>query len=474
MMKTALGACILALVLAGCVVYRPKPVEPSRIEAQFRARSLSDPRLGDYIRGELGTPAAAWPPRSWDLRMLTLAAFFYQPELDVARGAMLKAGAAIETASERPNPALSLTPVFSTNPPAGISPWLPGIDLDFPIETAGKRGDRMAKARAAAEAARLTFEETGWQVYSHVRSALLQHVLAQQKLAALKAEEDAWREVVKLLQQRLEAGQISAIAVNSNRIQLGLTKLAVRTAEGTLAESLAALAQAIGVPADAFHNTDLIWPGLAHPPSVGSDWPARLQRLGLHSRLDLHRSLAEYAVAEAALKLEVARQFPDIRLGPGYTYDQGQNEYSLGLTIVLPILNRNRGRIAEAEAERKIAADRFLALQAKVIGQISEALARYRAAMNVLKEARQSLAIQKQLLDRTEREFQAGQKDRLDLAASRVQWAVANQTAEDVLAGTLRALGLLEDSIQRPLSTPSVPPLPMASPRRQADEGAER
>jgi predicted nucleic-acid-binding Zn-ribbon protein len=84
----------------------PKPVcSPScRIHpgrARFPGRGLATPGLG--------SPAALF------------SRIFYQPELDVVRNAMLKAGAAVETASERPNPALSLTPVYSTNPPASIS-----------------------------------------------------------------------------------------------------------------------------------------------------------------------------------------------------------------------------------------------------------------------------------------------------------------------------------------------------------------
>jgi outer membrane protein TolC len=66
--------------------------------------------------------------------------------------------------------------------------------------------------------------------------------------------------------------------------------------------------------------------------------------------------LAEYNASQSALQLEIAKQYPDIHLNPGYEFDQGDNKWSPGLTVTLPILNQNKGPIAEAEAKRTEAA----------------------------------------------------------------------------------------------------------------------
>jgi len=476
-MKSALGAIFLALVASGCVAYHPEPLDPSQLEADFRARTLSDERLGEFLRANLASSApeaAAWPPRSWDLRMLTLAAFFYQPDLDVARGMVARAEAAIRTAGERPNPSLTATPVYSANPPAGVSPWLPSIGVGIPIETAGKRGARLARARAAAEAARIRFEEAGWRIYSGVRSTMVRHIISRRRLEALRTEEEALNEVVRLLERRLEAGQVSAIVVDAARVRLSESALAARSAEGAVAESRAALASAVGVPTCALDGVTLSEAAFDELPAVGAGWPSSLRRTGLTSRLDLRRALVDYAVAEAALRLEVARQYPNIRLGPGYAYDQGQNEYSLGLSVTLPILNRNRGPIAEAEAGRKTSAASFLALQAEVTGEISEALARYSASVGVLGEARQALDLQVRLLARAEREFDAGQTGSLSLAAARAQKAVVERLDVDALAGARQALGALEDAIMRPIGSVPLPGVPLADPHRDNDRSARK
>src|SRR5215471_4051535 len=112
-----------------------------------------------FIEQNLGHELSPWPPQAWDLRLLTLAAFYFNPVLDAARARAAAAEAAIVTAGARPNPTITLTP--------GIpSPYLLGFDLEVPIETAGKRGYRLDEARNLSEAAKLDLAETAWKVRS--------------------------------------------------------------------------------------------------------------------------------------------------------------------------------------------------------------------------------------------------------------------------------------------------------------------
>ena len=62
-------------------------------------------------------------------------------------------------------------------------------------------------------------------------------------------------------------------------------------------------------------------------------------------------ALADYAASQSALQLEIAKQYPDLHLGPGYELDQTDNKWSLGISLDLPILNHNQGPVAEAHGE---------------------------------------------------------------------------------------------------------------------------
>ena len=165
---------LAAVLLTGCVRYQPKPLAPAQTENLFNSRTLADDRLKAFIETNAPTIVKEWPRRSWDLTGLTLAAFYYHPSLDVARAQVGVAEAGVITAGGRPNPTLSFSPEYAFNPDAGLSPWVAGFNLDIPIETAGKRGYRIAQARLLTEAARLQLAETGWQVRSRVRAALLE------------------------------------------------------------------------------------------------------------------------------------------------------------------------------------------------------------------------------------------------------------------------------------------------------------
>ncbi|HYA48266.1 MAG TPA: TolC family protein, partial [Burkholderiales bacterium] len=181
--RSHFGAFALALVLplaSSCVRYHARPIEPAKVLGEFEARRLDAPELGSFLvrNGEVKD----WPPAVWDLKALTLAAFYYQPEMDVARAEWGVARAGRITAGERPNPTVNpLMGYNSTTPRSEMTPWIPEISLEIPIETAGKRGFRIAEARNLSEAARWSLMQTAWEVRSRLRNALLETYAATEK-----------------------------------------------------------------------------------------------------------------------------------------------------------------------------------------------------------------------------------------------------------------------------------------------------
>ena len=138
---------------------------------------------------------SSWPLPRWDLDSLTLAALFHQPSLEVARAQWQVARGGIESASARPNPTLLLTPERSFNPGSAVSPWLAAVQLDWPIETAGKRGHRIARAQALEAAARRELSVEAWRVRRALRDALIELAAARERSAALAALCSAEREL---------------------------------------------------------------------------------------------------------------------------------------------------------------------------------------------------------------------------------------------------------------------------------------
>ncbi len=439
----ALFGCAL---IAACTEqrYHPHPLSAADSATGFEARSLADPGLRTFAEKHLGHPISPWPP-PWDLQMLSLAALYFNPELDAARARVAESQAALVTAAARPNPTLSIVP--------GIpSPYLLTLDLSIPLETAGKRGYRIQAARSLDQAARFDLADAAWHVHGEVRAAMLECLIAPEVLAVLRSEATVREDQVKILEQMVSSGELPRLGLDVARIELSKTRVAASTAQGEVAEAKAALAAAIGVPQAALVEVRFSR-SLNALPTQNSLSLEAVERDAVLNRLDVRRALAQYAAAESTLQLEIAKQRPDINIGPGYTYEEKHSFFTVGLSTVLPIFNRNQGPIAEAEARRQEAAAVFLETQAQVIAQSGRALARYTAALEELAEAERGVKLQQDQRQAIGQSVRAGASDRLDLDDADIQASGAARSRLDALARAQRVLGELENAVQRPLAS---------------------
>ena len=441
--------CFLVVFSAGCIRvqhYHAIPLSPSTTAASLQARTLCSPALKAFLEQNLGHKLNPWPAKSWNLKMLALAALYYSPVLEQARAQVSAAKAAIVTAGARPNPTIRLQP--------GVpSPYLFGLDLLFSIQRAGKRKIRVEQAKDLTLAARLNLASAAWKVRSGVRTALVNYLLATHRLGLLYLEQGLQVRRVKLLQQRLAAGEISRRMVDNARLSLLQRHVAIEAAEGHIPESRATLGAAIGIPVTALKGIQFVWPGFERPPNAASISSELIQREAVLNRLDVRRALADYAAAQAALQLQIARQYPDFQIGPGYHFEEGHNYFTVGYSVTLPIFNRNQGPIAEAEAQRKEAAAAFLATQANAIAQSEEALARYQGALGELKGTEEALRqLEHAVIPKERRTVDAGEADQLALNAALLQRPAMAQTWLMALGRAQSALGALEDAVQRPLN----------------------
>ncbi|MHB8248025.1 MAG: TolC family protein [Acidithiobacillus sp.] len=444
-------ALFLLSLLSACAIYHSRPLSPERSAAAFQARSPDDPELRVFLT-DYGRSLAHWPKRRWGLHDLVLLALYESPELAVQRARWQVARANVITAGQRPNPSIGFLSQHHSIAPEGVLPWTLGFSFDIPIETAGKRGDRVQGALALADAARFQVGESAWRVRALVRQRFLDLFAAIEQVKLLKAEMALRRRMLKLVAQRFAVGESSAFAVNSIQLDLQRTHMALATAEARGASARAALAQALGLPVGAIADLRFDFTDMKQPPAGQYPPLATLERAALLHRLDLRASLAQYAAAEDALKLEIAKQYPDIHLGPGYKWEEGDNRWGLGLTITLPILNQNQGPIAAAKGQVAAAAATFTALQARVIGQVSQSAAGYRGALQTLQAAQALLEVQRKNQRLLERRYADGETGSLTLLGGRLAYLVAARDRLFASYQAQQALGALENAVQQPLA----------------------
>ena len=452
-MKITAAVCLIAVLLSGCATYHAQPVAPAALMNAFDARTLDDPELRRYVAAHCGGACA---PGVWDLNTLTLAAFYYSPTLDIARAQHGASQAAIQSAGQRLNPALQLPlAYYATNPQVGEPPYTYGLGLDIPIETAGKRGYRIEQAQQRSNAARFNIGNVAWQVRSRLRAQMLILYTAIRRASILEQQLAIQQHVAGMLDKRLSLGAASELEDNQMHITLTRNRLDLANAQKQIADARAQMASIIGLPVSAMRNIDVRFDAFER---VYPDIPVDdARRRAILNRADLLAALSEYEAGQATLQLEIARQYPDIHIGPGYTFDAGANKFVLPMSgIMLPLFNQNQGPIAEATARRKELAARVNALQAQAIDDTDRAVQNYRAALKNLQLADALLSAQQHQLQGLQRVFQAGELDRLALTLAQYEFYTHTLARQDALMLVQQHIGQLEDAMQRPLSATDI------------------
>lgn len=456
----------LATLASSCASYKPEPISATESAAALENRTLDDPRLRQFIEFALSHEGASDAAAAWDLGMLTLTALYYHPDLDIARAKLAAARAGVVTAKQVPNPSLGLALTYNSSVTTP-SPWRIGPMINFIIEALGRREYRTAQAQALSQAAREDLATAGWQLRGRVRTGLLDLWAAEQRLRYASDRLQLQDQLTDLLERRFAVGEASSLDVTRERINRNQASLALRDAQRQRDDARVQLATAIGVPVRALDRVSVALDTFDKPVQIEGDAAtSSLRRRALVERTDVQGLLAEYEAAQSGLRFQVTSQYPNLTLGPGYTYDQGNLKYNLGIGAELPIFNQNQGPIAEAAARRRDVAARFVALQAKVIGAIDSAASSYRAATQALSTADALLNGAETRERRIARSFDAGQVDRPTLVTAQLELAAIRLSRLDALTQQRQAVGALEDAFQQPLYEPGRwPVVPEDNPR---------
>jgi len=441
---------ILPLALAGCGFqsYKPKPIDQAETAARLQRRSLDDPKLREYITAQ-GQAPSQWPLSSWNPAQLTLAAVYFHPDVELAAARALVAQAQTATARLAPYPTLSVRPEYNTKVPSGDTPWGLGVTALIPLDLGGKTRIRAEQMASLEEAARLEVGAAAWRVRARLRRALLDYHGAEATVQALQHEQQQRTALLALMEKRLASGEVSRNDVTAIQLRVTEADTALRRAISRREQARAAVAEAVGLPLDQMQNVQFDLAGFDTPPPAPD--LKELREQALTNRIDLRRKLAEYAAADLAVKLEVARQYPDFTIGPGYFWDFEHATWSLLMVSQIPLSGRRNAQIREAEARREVEERAFVAMQASVIAEAGSAWTRYTQALQGLESARASAGLAGQRRTKVQRQFDAGYVDRVDLRLAELEVAAAERALVSARLEAQQGLSALEDAVQRPL-----------------------
>ena len=450
--------CTLATTLfSGCSKekYVAKPINSQHTTAKIFAK---DP-LSSEFKAHLiqqGYQESTLPFASWDLNELTASALYHHPKLDIAKAQLALANAQLETAGQKQNPILSASLARSNQANGDIRPWSYSLNVEIPIETADKRQIKIEEAQHLAEVARIDVADVAWQLRSQIAKDLLRYHenIARQQL--LQREVGKHTEMIEMLQKRVAVGVLSNTELSTAKLVSQKTQFSLEAEQAKNLEIMASLAADTGLTLEKFKQIPLqpldIESKLSkQTKSLTPDTTKTLQERALLNRLDIRRSLEKYAAAEAKIKLEVAKQTPDISITPGFIFDFGDKIWSLGFSSLLNLLNKNQILITEATQLREIEGAQFETLQTKIIGDLTIANTRFLAAQQKLAAAKQQQAAQQAYMQKLAKQFNAGALDRFELSQAALVAQLADAQLQSSQFEVLDAANEIEDVTQHPL-----------------------
>jgi len=157
-------------------------------------------------------------------------------------------------------------------------------------------------------------------------------------------------------------------------------------------------------------------------------------------------------MAESKLKLEIAKQYPNITISPSYTYEFGNKVWSLGLSSLMTIINKNKFAIAEANQLREVEAAQFESLQSSVINEAHSARAKLMQTQQSLADNKRLYALQQENTNRMQNLFSAGEIDRLELTMAKLEELSSEKNLVNASFQMHSAISNLENTLQQPLN----------------------
>ncbi len=322
--------------------------------------------------------------------------FGRRSDLLAARQRLAVAGGRLTQAGLRPNPTLDgeygSARFLGGEPESELS-----VGLSQVFETGGKRRKRIAVARTELEQVRAEVLALERQFAAEIRSGYVRALAAARQLDVLDRLIAANEELVRITGERLKEGDVAPLDLNLVRLETDRLRAQVIRTRAEIEGELISLRALVG-----FETTEplRIAPLPDRPPRL--DLPVtELTEIALRERADLRAARLGEELGAARIQLAQSLAVPNVAgsvrysreksvtdlpevLGPGLIVRDMDNVLTFGVSVEIPVFNKNQGEIASAVGEREQFVRQREFLEATIKRDVALAYRRYRAAAEAL------------------------------------------------------------------------------------------
>jgi outer membrane protein, heavy metal efflux system len=377
-------------------------------------------------------------------------------EIERARGRLRQAGL-------RPNPTLEVEQITGRLT-GSADERETSVGIAVPIELGARRKRRVELAQAELEAVEAEVADRERRLTLEVMTLYAEALSALRELETTENLNHVDLQTTRFVQARVNEGESAPLELNLLRTEVDRLRSRRALVEGRLTTALLRLKALVGSSdAEPLRLRETLT--TIRPPVLPQSVDAAIA-IALRSRPDLRLARLNEAVAETGLKLAQASASPDLTAFTRYSVSRSAFEdtpvgvlrdrdktLTFGVSVGIPIFNRNQGGKAEAAALISQARTRREFLEQIIRSEVQSAYARYEAARSA------ALTFEQGVIGRSTENirviraaYELGQFQIIDLLAEQRRLLDSQREYTETLTEQYRALADLQAALGGPLN----------------------
>ncbi|OYY02933.1 MAG: cobalt-zinc-cadmium resistance protein, partial [Mehylophilales bacterium 35-46-6] len=305
------------------------------------------------------------------------------PEISVAIREREAIEGVVTQAGTRPNPSISTSIQDTRRDTRQVF-----LQLNQEIELGNKREARIEAADAFYNKASAKLESKKAEIHANVVTTFYEVLAGQERLKLSRSSVEVANLALDAASKRVKAGKSSPVEETKSKIAESSAKIEFNQAASQLSSARKRLSALWGNPLPVFESAQ---GDVENIPSVSSlaDLSASLESSPAISLAKL-----EISARDSMTKIERSKATPNITISAGVLNNQelgGLNQALLGLSVPIPVFDRNQGNLQEAVSRQYKAQDELVAVRAQLLANLATQYERLNSARQTSESLRSEI-----------------------------------------------------------------------------------
>ena len=450
--------CVICISACQYIPFQKKEIDPATITNEVLTRNIDEPNFQDFLdKNKLKINKDAWVFES-----MFSALLFFNANIYEARQNWHSSKNKEIIAKQRPLSSLGIDLGKSDGANGDKSKSIEGLNLLFPLETANKRLIRYEVALNETQLAYETYRKKIWDERINLINEVTNYFYITENIKTTRKKLISKKLIFDMLTARFDQGLVSKLETQKIKIELMELENELSNLQLEMGESKKNIASLIGIELyqlDAipinltdFEGKSLNTANEILEKNIIDNW----RTSALLDRIDLRIALSQYAISEAKLKYEIAKQYPDIEFNPAYLFDQGNKIWTFGITTTIPNAALSSALVNDAEISREIKLNNIKNLQLSTINSTENTFIKLSQQYEKYKDAKKIMDQKEELLHFYKEQYHQGIISRYDLELENFKLISFEMIYNQNFFNLINTIKEFENTLQQPLLTEEI------------------